>query len=153
MKADAKKFEGSPETLSRGLPPRINYHELNATQKEIYNFQKVAALLAEHGFNCMKLADDWQGADFLAYHKDGVETLRVQLKAALEIHQKYVDRGLHIAFPIKETWYIIEHDALVDLCRQHTRALSTKEGLERHWYYMPSPNADLRAALAPFALT
>ena len=44
---------------------RIVYDELNAKQKEIYNFQKVAALLANYGFNCIKLDDDWQGADFL----------------------------------------------------------------------------------------
>ena len=44
----------------------IGYNELNAKQKEIYNFQKVAAILADYGFNCIKLTDDWQGADFLA---------------------------------------------------------------------------------------
>ena len=60
---------------------RIVYDELNPKQKEIYNFQKVAALLADYGFNCIKLDDDWQGADFLAFHKDGTTTLRVQLKA------------------------------------------------------------------------
>jgi hypothetical protein len=60
--------------------PRIRYAELNAKQKEIYNFQKVAALLAEYGFNCIKLADDWQGADFLAYHHHGDRTLKVQLR-------------------------------------------------------------------------
>ena len=53
---------------------KINYGELNARQKEIYNFQKVASLLADYGFNCIKLSDDWQGADFLAYHKDGDQT-------------------------------------------------------------------------------
>ena len=31
------------------------------------------------------LADDWQGADFLAYHKDGSGTLKVQLKARLAL--------------------------------------------------------------------
>ncbi len=56
---------------------RISYSELNSRQREIFNFQKVAALLAEYGFNCIKLSDDWQSADFLAYHKDGKETLRV----------------------------------------------------------------------------
>jgi hypothetical protein len=50
---------------------KIQYKDLNSKQKEIYNFQKVAAILAAYGFNCIKLADDWQGADFLAYHKDG----------------------------------------------------------------------------------
>ena len=60
---------------------RITYDELNSKQKEIYNFQKVVALLADYGFNCIKLDDDWQGADFLAYHKDGTTTLKVQLKS------------------------------------------------------------------------
>ena len=43
---------------------RINTDELNGRQKEIYNFQKSAALLADYGFNCIKLADDWNGADW-----------------------------------------------------------------------------------------
>ena len=43
---------------------RINYSELNARQKEIYNFQKLAAILADYGFNCIKMSDDWQGRRF-----------------------------------------------------------------------------------------
>ena len=56
---------------------KVQYEDLNSKQQEIYNFQKVAAVLADFGFNCIKLADDWQGADFLAYHKDGDQTLKV----------------------------------------------------------------------------
>lgn len=132
--------------------PRIKYAELNAKQKEIYNFQKVAALLAEFGFNCIKLADDWQGADFLAYHHHGDRTLKVQLKAGLEIHKKYQSKALYMAFRAKETWYLIEHDALVELCGQHTTFLNTKEWKEKHWYYTATLNAKLREALAPFVL-
>ena len=55
---------------------RINPHKLTPKQKEIYNFQLVAGHLARLGFNCLKLADDWQGADFLAYHFDGETTLK-----------------------------------------------------------------------------
>ncbi len=47
---------------------KIPYDQLNGKQKEIFNFQKIAATFADYGFNCIKLADDWQGADFLAYH-------------------------------------------------------------------------------------
>ena len=32
---------------------RISYNELNSRQQENYNFQKVVALLADYGFNCM----------------------------------------------------------------------------------------------------
>jgi hypothetical protein len=49
----------------------------------------VAALLADNGFNCIKLADDWQEAYFIAYHKDGNDTLKVQLKPRPIIEKKY----------------------------------------------------------------
>src|SRR5688572_2117921 len=95
---------GTTEIRS-GLPPLIKYAELTSRQKEIYNFQKVAALLADHGFNCIKLADDWQGADFLAYHKDGDTTLKVQLKGRATIGASYLGKGLHMAFPIHGQWH------------------------------------------------
>ena len=40
---------------------KVKYEELTAKQKEIFNFQKVAAQLADYGFNCIKLDDDWRG--------------------------------------------------------------------------------------------
>ena len=55
----------------------VIYKELKPKQKELFNFQKIAATLADYGFNCIKLADDWQGADFLAYHINGITTLKV----------------------------------------------------------------------------
>jgi hypothetical protein len=69
----------------------IRYASLKARQKELFNFQKIAATLADYGFNCIKLADDWQGADFLAYHINGTTTLKVQLKSRLTIDRKYCD--------------------------------------------------------------
>ena len=35
--------------------------------------QKSAAVLADYGFNRIKLDDDWNGADFLAYHMPTLE--------------------------------------------------------------------------------
>ena len=67
---------------------KIEYNSLNSRQKEIFNFQKISGVLADYGFNCIKLADDWQGADFLAYHKDGLDTLKVQLKSRLTINER-----------------------------------------------------------------
>ena len=64
---------------------KIKYTDLNSKQKEVFNFQKVAGKLSDYGYNCIKLADDWQGADFLAYHKDGSGTLKVQLKVRLAL--------------------------------------------------------------------
>ena len=56
---------------------KVDYKNLNGRQKEVYNFHKIAAVLADYGFNSLKLTDDWQGADFLAYQMLGsTETLR-----------------------------------------------------------------------------
>lgn len=79
---------------------KIIYSELSPRQKEIYNFQKISAYLADYGFNCIKLSDDWNGADFLAYHLNGKDTLRIQLKSRITIDKKYINKNLHIAFPI-----------------------------------------------------
>jgi hypothetical protein len=103
----------------------VKYSSLTAKQKELFNFQKIAATLADYGFNCIKLADDWQGADFLAYHIDHTTTLRVQLKSRVTIDQKYCGKGLWMAFPHKKSWYLIEHDRLVEKIRKHTTWLDS----------------------------
>ena len=59
---------------------RVEYSDLSNKQREIYNFHKAAAVLADYGFNCIKLDDDWESADFLAYHQDGDQMIKVQLK-------------------------------------------------------------------------
>jgi len=92
---------------------RINYDELNSRQQENFNFQKVAARLADYGFNSIRLTDDWQGADFIAVHIDGETFLKVQLKGRLEIHRKYQGKGIHIAFMRGEDLYIYDHDDFV----------------------------------------
>ena len=145
------EFHKTTEIRS-GLPPRIKYSELTSRQKEIYNFQKVAALLADHGFNCIKLADDWQGADFLAYHKDGDTTLKVQLKGRVTIGKGYLGKGLHMTFPIHGQWHIVEHDNLVEIVGLHTPWLETKSWRSAGGYSSQNPNALLIAALADYRL-
>ena len=41
---------------------RVAYESLNAKQKDIFDFQRSAAMLADYGFNSIKLANDWLGA-------------------------------------------------------------------------------------------
>ncbi|MBR0669930.1 hypothetical protein [Neoroseomonas soli] len=92
---------------------RIAYDALNSRQKENYNFQKVAARLADYGFNSIRLTDDWQGADFIAIHIDGETFLKVQLKGRLVIDRKYLGKGVHIAFLHGDDLYLYDHDGLV----------------------------------------
>ena len=133
-------------------PTHIRYRDLNSRQREIFNFQKVAAILADYGFNCIKLADDWQGADFLAYHIDGDNTLRVQLKARLSIDRKYADKNLFMAFPSKGSWYLVEHDRLVEIISEHANWLNTSSWTDKGIYNSDAPSRALLEALEDFKL-
>lgn len=126
---------------------KIDYSDLNAKQRELFNFQKLAGILADYGFNCIKLADDWLGADFLAYHKDGKETLRVQLKARLTIDKKYLEKDLYMAFPYKEYWYLIGHDELVKIVDANSNWLKTNSWLDKGLYHSASPSKQLLDAI------
>ncbi len=130
----------------------IDVDELTAKQKEIYNFQKLAALLADYGFNCIKLDDDWQGADFLAYHKDGSTTLRVQLKGRITICKKYLGKDLYVAFPAFDCWYLVEHDKLVEIARETTPWLDSRSWTNGGQYSNANPSKRMLSRLADYAL-
>jgi frataxin-like iron-binding protein CyaY len=127
---------------------KVSYGDLTARQKELFNFQKIAATLADYGFNCIKLADDWQGADFLAYHVNRATTLKVQLKSRVTIGRKYCDKQIWMAFPHKGYWYLIEHDRLVERIGQHTDWLSSPSWKNMLGYSSTSINAGLLNSLA-----
>ena len=135
---------------------RVLYDDLNARQKEIYNFQKLSGLLADYGFNCIKLTDDWQGADFLAYHKDDDVTLKVQLKAGLSIAEKYIGKDLYVSFPVRtsdgRTWYLISHDELVAIMGRNSNWLNTKSWIEEGSYYSGRPSREILNSISDFAL-
>ena len=131
---------------------KVKYKELTAKQKEIFNFQKVAAQLADYGFNCIKLADDWKGADFLAYHKDG-ETLKVQLKGhGISIDEKYQGKDLWMCFAVKESWFLIPHDRLIEIVGSRTNWLNTKSWREGGTYVVTKPSRKMMEAISKFEL-
>ena len=134
----------------------IRYNDLNSKQKEIYNFQKISAILADYGFNCIKLQDDWLGADFLAYNMDSNQTFRVQLKGRATILQKYQGQDLYISFPIvdngRRDWHLLPHDELVELVRINTNWMNTRSWKEHGGYSSANPNRKLQAALKPYKL-
>ena len=131
---------------------RTNYDELNSKQKEIYNFHKVASVLADYGFNCIKLSDDWQGADFLAYHKDGDQTLKVQLKGRMLIDRKYIGKNLYMCFRIGDIWHLILHDELMRIVEEILPETFETLSWERGTYSWPRPPKQVRERLSRFAL-
>jgi hypothetical protein len=115
---------------------RIEYRDLNARQKENFNFQKVSAILADYGFVTLRLSDDWQGADFIALHISG-EVLRVQLKSRLTFDKKYRGKELYVAFGESGDWYLYPHDELFDKVLQTTKIGDTASIRERGGYTFP----------------
>jgi hypothetical protein len=96
---------------------KINYSDLNSKAKEMYNFHKVSAKLADYGYTCMWLNNDWQGADFIAVHIDGVTDLKVQLKARFSFAKKYEGKKIYICFINKDGGeiYLYPHDELLNI--------------------------------------
>ena len=99
------------------------------------------------------MQDDWLGSDFLAYHKDGSQTLKVQLKSRVTIDVKYRGKDLHIAFPFGAgVWYLVPHDELVEHIGTHTNWLNTDSWKRGHHYSSTNLNPQLREALEPYKL-
>ena len=98
---------------------KIKYKELNAKQKENYNFHKVASALADYGYDCMRLNNDWEGADFIAVKGD--DMLKVQLKGRLTLDKKYIDKDIYIAFLENDKVKLYSHDEVFELFPEKSR--------------------------------
>ena len=93
---------------------KIEYSQLNAKAKEMYNFQKASSKLADYGFTTMWLNNDWEGADFLAVHVDGKTVLKIQLKARLTFSKKYKSKNILMCFPENGEIYLFPHDEILE---------------------------------------
>ena len=92
---------------------KIDYTKLNAKQQENQNFSKLAAMLADYGYTCIRLSDDIQGADLIARHTDGSHA-DIQFKGRFTVNKMYMGKNLYIAFPLNETFYVFERDLIVN---------------------------------------
>lgn len=131
---------------------RVKYEDLNSRQKENYNFQKVASELADYGYNCMWLNDDWQGADFIACHIDGGTFLKIQLKGRLTIDKKYNDKEIHIAFNQDGQWYVYPHDQLQKELLARGLMSESKSWSEGGSYSWPNLPGALKTHMEQYAI-
>jgi hypothetical protein len=131
---------------------RIRYADLNARQKENYNFQKISAVLADFGFVTLRLTDDWQGADFIAQHIDGETFLKVQLKGRLTFGKKYIGKDLYVAFKDGETWYLYPHDELLMVVLKETNVSNTESWQKQGGYSFPGLSQQITSLLEPYKI-
>jgi hypothetical protein len=112
---------------------KIDYIKLNAKQKESYNYQKIAAILAEYGYTTYRMHDDYQGADFHAVHIDG-DVMKVQLKGRITVDKKYLGKEIFIAFSNDRLkWYLYPHDAIHKLITEHSSAANFHSARSIHY--------------------
>lgn len=130
---------------------RISYDDLSSKQQEIYNFQKVACLLADYGYNCINLPDVWKGADFLAQHIDG-HTLNVQLTGRMLIDKKYVGKDLFLCFPAKCIWYLVPHYELLRIVEYVLPGTFKTRSWESGRYSWPNPPGPVIERLTEFRI-
>ena len=130
---------------------KIGPTNLNSRQKENYNFLKVSAVLADYGFNTMRLSDDWQGADFIAVHIDGETFIKVQLKSRLAFDKKYLGKNIYITFPSAADWYLYPHDELLERVLAETNIGDTTSWSNGD-YSFPRLSGQLLSLLKPYKI-
>ncbi|HTV47266.1 MAG TPA: hypothetical protein VMG59_02370 [Phycisphaerae bacterium] len=91
----------------------VDYQNLDSRQREVYNYQKLSALLADYGYETVRLSADWNGADVFALSFDRKKHILIQLKSRLAFNVKYQKKAIYIAFPYKGGWYIFPHDKIL----------------------------------------
>ncbi len=114
-------------------------------------------MLADYGFMTLRVSSDWQSADFIAQHVDGVSFLKVQLKGSFAIDKDYEGKDLYICFPDRpfpgrSTWFLCLHDMLVSQARSCTNICNTDSWITHGTYRAAKPPASLVPFLDRFAL-
>lgn len=128
---------------------KIKYEDLNSKAKEMYNFQKVSAKLADYGFTTMWLNNDWQGADFLAVHVDGSTFMKVQLKGRLTFDRKYIGKKIYICFIEGSETYLYPHDEILS---QIEYRISDRKWLDAGTWNTPKLTIENKEMLKPYLL-
>lgn len=131
---------------------KITYDGLNARQQENYNFQKIAARLADYGFNSIKLSDDWQGADFISCHINGVDSLKVQLKGRVTIDKKYLGKDIYIGFIYNQKYYVFPHDLIVERVLADSSVETSKSWVEKGLYSWRKPTKWLYKIISEYEI-
>lgn len=129
---------------------KIEYSQLNARAKENFNAAKLASLMADYGYTCLRLSDDYNGADLIAL-RDGEDAMHIQLKSRLTVSKKYGGKGLYMAFPVADGWHVLPHDKLVQIASEHGY-LGSKSWIEDGAYSTGKPSASLRHLLREYKL-
>ena len=135
---------------------RIQYQDLNAKEKEDYNFAKISSKLADYGYRTIRDFNDWGGADFYCIGRgcDLGDALKVQQKGRLTFDKKYVGKKLYIAFEHKptNTLYVYPHDELLVEVLSKSNLENTTSWRDKGLYTWNTLSKDILKMLEPYKL-
>jgi len=131
---------------------KVPYENLNSRQRENYNFQKISGLLADYGYQTIRLTDDWNGADFIAQHVKHTQILRIQLKGRLTFVQRYTGGDLWICFRYSKSgdWYLYPHDSVLAEIQATGVIGSKSKAWEKGEYSFPHISVEALKILTPY---
>ena len=116
---------------------KVIYRQLGSKAQEAFNAAKLAGVMGRYGYELTPVRNDDEGADFIAY-RAGEPALLIKLKGRPEVRKIYQEKGLHMAFPAKDSgsaeMYVVEHDELMELFAEHSTALETKSWRQKGLY-------------------
>lgn len=98
---------------------KIDYDNLNSKEKENHNYHKIAASLADYGYDSMRLNNDWEGADFIAIRQNKI--LKIQLKGRFTIDKKYIGKDIFVSFLEEGKIKIYYHDEALKLISKNVK--------------------------------
>ncbi len=116
------------------------------------NCQKISAVLADYGFNCIRSADNRNSTDLLVLHMPSGNMLPSLLKSRLTLAGKYGGKGLWMAFPFSEDRYLPGHDRLRDIVGERTPALENKSWQQDVLLSSSAPTTDLLEGIEPYRI-
>jgi len=131
---------------------KIKYKELGNKAKETYNFQKLSAILVDYGYATNWLNVDFESADFIAVHFNGIDIIKIQLKGRMTIDKKYLNKEIYMAFPLKGDFYLLPHDELVSVARESTTWLESSSWTDKGGYSSQSPSSETLKLLKQYKL-
>lgn len=120
---------------------------------ESANYAELSFRLHRYGLETAWLRNDWDGADFVAFHPDPAKRfmLWIQLKGRITIERKYEAKGnLCIAFPHNGEWYVVPHRELLSIVPQSW--LESSSWVEKGWYSSDAPSKDTISKLSPYKI-
>lgn len=138
--------------------PYLSATGIYSKATETYNFHKAAGVLAEYGFDCVRVVNDWRGADFIAYHATKRVALPVQLKTCLVISERLCEHPeLYFCFTLDKTggsWYLIQYERLYGIVRNNApQWFKTKAWTNNRGFFKYTAPDGVRNALKEYEYT